>query len=378
MNNFLTRGVAAAMLASISLPAFAEEMLPQYFSGGYQFTADDEDRGSNRGNGFFVSAGTGLSKYWGAEISGSSSHFGTRSAAAPWNETTIGLDGLFFYSRESTLAPYFIAGLGYAKTELERATALRSSDVFAAAGLGFFNFFNVGSTELGLRADIRYRWLDTELPGFGAFNEPIVRVGFVLPLGERPKAAPVAAVAAAAAIAPVVAGVAGKPLPGDADGDGVLDDRDSCPGTSTGFQVDIKGCPIKGAVAVAPAVKPSNPSVGAARSFEDVKFGFDRDDLTDVSRATLDNAASVISDLSSKNPGVKVDVSGHTDWIGTDAYNQALSERRANIVKDYLVRKGVDAARISTFAYGETKPVDSNETDEGRGNNRRAEIRTHE
>lgn len=366
MNKFLTRGAAAVMLAGVALPAVAEEMLPQYFSGGYQFTADDEDRLSNRGNGFFVSAGTGLSKYWGAEISGSSSHFGTRSAASPWNETTVGLDGLFFYSRESTLAPYFIAGVGYAKTELETPAPQRSSDVFAAAGLGFFNFFNVGSTELGLRADIRYRWLDTDLAGFGAFNEPVVRVGFVLPLGERPKAA-----------APAVASTlsSGKPAPGDADGDGVLDDKDSCPGTAGGVLVDAKGCPVK-AAAIAP--KPTDSGAGVVRSFEDVKFGFDRDDLNDQARTTLDNAASVITGIAVKNPGVKVDVSGHTDWIGTDAYNQALSERRANVVKDYLVRKGVEAGRISTFAYGETKPVDSNETDEGRANNRRAEIRTHE
>jgi OOP family OmpA-OmpF porin len=71
-----------------------------------------------------------------------------------------------------------------------------------------------------------------------------------------------------------------------------------------------------------------------------------------------------------------VDVSGHTDWIGTDAYNQALSERRANTVKDYLVQKGVDASHIRTFAYGESQPVAPNTTPEGRALNRRAEIRT--
>ena len=86
--------------------------------------------------------------------------------------------------------------------------------------------------------------------------------------------------------------------------------------------------------------------------------------------------AEALNALAQKNPEMKVDLSGHTDWIGTEGYNQALSERRADSVKQYLIRKGVDAGRITTHAYGETRPIAPNDTAEGRAKNRRVEIRT--
>ncbi len=65
---------------------------------------------------------------------------------------------------------------------------------------------------------------------------------------------------------------------------------------------------------------------------------------------------------------------GHTDGKGTDAYNMGLSRRRANSVKQYLVRNGIAASRIRTEGYGESRPVASNETDDGRAQNRRVEL----
>jgi OOP family OmpA-OmpF porin len=67
-------------------------------------------------------------------------------------------------------------------------------------------------------------------------------------------------------------------------------------------------------------------------------------------------------------------VGGHTDSVGTDAYNQGLSERRAMAVKDYLVGKGVDGSRLSSMGYGESSPVASNDTADGRALNRRVEL----
>ena len=82
------------------------------------------------------------------------------------------------------------------------------------------------------------------------------------------------------------------------------------------------------------------------------------------------------NELAEQDPNLRVKVDGHTDWIGTDGYNQGLGERRASAVKTYLIRKGVAADKIDTTSYGESKPVATNETDEGRQLNRRAEVRT--
>jgi len=74
------------------------------------------------------------------------------------------------------------------------------------------------------------------------------------------------------------------------------------------------------------------------------------------------------------NPGVRIEIGGHTDAVGNDASNQVLSEQRAKSVTAYLVTNKVDAARLESKGYGKTKPVASNETEAGRAMNRRTEF----
>jgi outer membrane protein OmpA-like peptidoglycan-associated protein len=81
--------------------------------------------------------------------------------------------------------------------------------------------------------------------------------------------------------------------------------------------------------------------------------------------------ASVLSDY----PQTYIDVYGHTDSTGSDSYNQDLSERRATSVADYLSSHGVQAARIATRGFGETQPIETNDTEQGRAANRRVEIK---
>lgn len=80
-----------------------------------------------------------------------------------------------------------------------------------------------------------------------------------------------------------------------------------------------------------------------------------------------------------ENPRLKVEIAGHTDNIGTAAYNMQLSQRRAEAVKDYLVKKGIDPRRITAKGYGKTRPLASNDDEkEGRELNRRVEFRVIE
>ena len=76
-----------------------------------------------------------------------------------------------------------------------------------------------------------------------------------------------------------------------------------------------------------------------------------------------------------ENAEKRVDLEGHTDSIGTDKYNQGLSERRAASVLNYLTKTGVASNRITTKGFGESKPIADNKTKEGRAKNRRVEIR---
>jgi outer membrane protein OmpA-like peptidoglycan-associated protein len=147
--------------------------------------------------------------------------------------------------------------------------------------------------------------------------------------------------------------------PIDSDGDGVPDGIDQCPDTAPGTEVNARGCPVlflEGAVTLV---------------LEDVGFEFDSAELTAESLSRLDGVAASLQ----RNPDVLVEVAGHTDSLGNDAYNLALSQRRADAVREYLVSRGVDGTRLVAKGYGETRPVADNATEEGRGRNRRVALR---
>ncbi|HEY0913281.1 MAG TPA: OmpA family protein [Solimonas sp.] len=376
--NKSTRAALALALAAITLPAVAADEMRPYIFGGYQaIIADQADRASDNGDGYAFSAGKALNKHWGLEFGGFWNQFQADNGGAnEFRELGGHLDALFFYSRDRAFSPYVSLGVGAMKNQNKTAAGQpENTDPFGTLGVGFFKYFGDAS-RYGLRADVRYRYVDTDLPGLdNSLLEPVVKIGLVAALGTAAGGA----------------GDAGGP---DADGDGVPDDADLCPNTPKGVKVDSKGCPVdsdgdgipdaldkcpgtaKGVKVDSSGCAKDGSAEGPNRRFEDVHFEFDRSDLTDYARSILDNASKAIGGLSQQYPSLKVDVSGHTDWIGTDGYNQALSERRANSVKQYLTRKGVDSKRISTYAYGESKPVATNETDEGRAQNRRVEVRT--
>ena len=330
--NTMSRAIVGLVVAASALPALAQEVETRpYASVMYDTVFSDKDRKAESGNGYSFGVGKALSKYWGLEIGGFYDQAKPQAGGNSWREYGGKIDGMFFYSRNPRFSPYAAIGVGGMENDL-RTTGNKSFDVFADAGVGFMKYFPItAGYDVGFRADARYRWVNAkDIPGNHSFGEPVVRVGLVFPFGKR--AATIASASgAAAAAAPVMN--AGKGNEGSSAED-------------------------------------------VARSFEDVHFEFDHSDLTDLAKAMLDNDATALNALAQKNPEMKVDLSGHTDWIGTEGYNQALSERRADSVKQYLIRKGVDAGRITTHAYGETRPVAPNDTAEGRAKNRRVEIRT--
>lgn len=103
----------------------------------------------------------------------------------------------------------------------------------------------------------------------------------------------------------------------------------------------------------------------------DVSFDLD----SDVVRPGLYNELDRIAQIMVKYPQTSILVEGHTDSTGSETYNQQLSERRANSVKNLLVQRGVQAYRVNILGYGESRPVATNATPEGRQMNRRVEIR---
>ena len=144
----------------------------------------------------------------------------------------------------------------------------------------------------------------------------------------------------------------------------------------------VQAAPAAAPAAPAPAAAPAAaapaaaPVAAAAPVSEKVTFAadaffdFDKSVLKDEGKAKLDD---VVSKLGSINLEVIIAV-GHTDSVGSDAYNQALSVRRSDAVKAYLVGKGVEKNRVYTEGKGEKQPVADNKTSDGRAKNRRVEI----
>ena len=148
----------------------------------------------------------------------------------------------------------------------------------------------------------------------------------------------------------------GCPL--DSDGDGVPDYKDKCPGTPRGAKVDANGCEIMGSVTI---------NVTADH------FAFDSAELKPAMKSELDSVASKVK--ASKGDEM-LEIIGHTDSTGPEAYNQGLSERRAQAAADYLAEQGVSPATMTIKGMGESQPVADNATREGRAMNRRVEIQT--
>jgi outer membrane protein OmpA-like peptidoglycan-associated protein len=121
----------------------------------------------------------------------------------------------------------------------------------------------------------------------------------------------------------------------------------------------------------APVAAPPPPARGTKiAELTGPNFAFNKATLTPGGRRVVADAARTLKG----NPSVHVSVDGHTDSVGSEAYNQKLSERRARAVADALVEDGVDRSRLDVRGFGKTKPIADNKTAEGRARNRRVEI----
>jgi OOP family OmpA-OmpF porin len=173
-----------------------------------------------------------------------------------------------------------------------------------------------------------------------------------------------------AAIGALLGGLICYAQDGDEDADGVHDRRDTCPGTPANTPVNPNGCAIK--------VYPDAPAQEVVAAPQDEVIVLSDKVLFDFNSATLTPAANqVLTDISKRltdGAVIGVLVKGHTDSVGSDAYNEQLSQRRADSVAAFLVSQGVAAEKIKTEGLGESQSVADNATDEGRAQNRRVEI----
>ena len=413
------------------------EGTPYYFSPMFSYLKTDSGRGAADGYGLTLALGKKLTYGLNLELTGFFMQAGSDAPAGVADNGSLNLAGVGVTAMVAPLTSYpnfyalFSVARGGADGQAGRVSSYQST-VFDS-GIGYLHPI---TPRMLLRLEARYH-MDGDLPantGAGAagsngdFYDGVFNAGVLIPLGSMEKTLPPAEEAPAALVDTASA---------DSDNDGVLDDADQCPDTPAGAVVDEKGCeadadgdgvvdrldlcadtPAGTAVGangcaddadgdgVADSIDecPQTPAgakvlangcslasdcrtprageqvdeagcaAGQAFVLKGVVFEYDSTRLTEEAKAILDKVAETLNAY----PDVKVEIAGHTDSSGTDSYNLGLSERRSIAVKDYLTTKNVDAGRMTANGYGETQPIETNDTEEGRVVNRRVELRVIE
>lgn len=323
--------LVAAGLTALSSGVLAETLDERvYLNLGLSYTFTDEDRDVSpveveNAPGGFIGVGKAINDWLNLELNLKGQHADLDGASGSWNQYGASVDGLFFFNRSPAFAPFAVLSAGVLQSDLSGVK--KDTAPVVEAGLGFMH--DVDDDGAKLRVEARHRWdfADINIPGGNStYNDWILMAGVSIPIGARPQSAPEPR--------PVVTMAEPTPAPAPAP----------APVTET---VVLKG----------------------------VNFCFDCDTLSGEAQAILDSDAMAIVQ---HHPNATFEVAGHTDAVGSDTYNQSLSQRRASNVSAYLVEKGVDASRMTAVGYGESQPVADNSTEAGRAENRRVELRITE
>ncbi|HLT92309.1 MAG TPA: OmpA family protein [Woeseiaceae bacterium] len=400
----------AGLCASGAVHADAQEG-QSYFTLMPSFVDDDKEAGLDDGvSGGQIGIGHAIDRHWNVE---GFFMFASPDGFPGQDESGVGVDLQLHFNRESRFTPYVFLGAGY--LAVERDDGRNRDGAMIGAGAGFLaDIF--GSSNIALRTEYRLRSYD--LFGGEDLRDHMFSLGLQFPFGRaEPPDSDGDGVADPNDRCPGTP--AGTPVDGfgcerDSDGDGVGDTRDRCPNTPAGMAVDADGCPPdsdgdgvrddadrcpntpRGARVDAQGCELDSDGDGVVDRLDrcpdtragarvdvrgceireqielpGVNFETNSDRLVAGTEAALDDAAATLK----RYPDIYVEVAGHTDSDGAAEYNEGLSLRRALTVRDYLVRQGVEAERLSVRGYGESQPIADNSTPEGKARNRRVVLR---
>ena len=256
-------------------------------------------------------------------------------------------------ARREGFSAYGRLGLGGIRNDATDVEFTQINDFNLLAGFGLEYSFKNG---LGVRAELVSHDEDASYAQLGL----VYRIGdikepakeYIAPKIIAPEVAKPAKTTKLAAPSADQAKSRATPIAGDADNDGVTDIADQCAGTPNDISVSSDGCSILEGV------------------LENVNFRTNSAELTDMATASL----LVVAKTLKEHPDISVLLAAHTDDQGTEQSNLELSIRRATSVVRYLIAQGIPVARLRARAFGETRPIATNQTSEGRAMNRRIEV----
>ncbi|HVL01710.1 MAG TPA: OmpA family protein [Dongiaceae bacterium] len=355
----MKRAMLPLSLMLLASPALADSKVGQIsinpFAG---YTVPDSKRELNDAPTYGISGEYRTSPNWATSLFYHET--GTEPEGVPgysdsaYDFKKYGLNVLYYFMPEAKLQPYAVLGAANAEHEADNETNLN-----LGAGIRYYftNNFSVNGEVIGSHST------DDDL------DDGLASIGVAYAFGgkkEEAKAAPAAAVVAA---------------PTDSDGDGVLDPSDQCPGTPAGVPVDAVGCPLDSDKDGVTDNLDQCPGTPAGTAVDETGCRFKKESA-ELKIQFPTNSATIaeqyqpeikkLADFLVKYPAVAINIEGHTDAQGSNEFNKKLSQQRAESVKGQLVtRYGISANRINPIGYGEEKPLASNDTANGRQQNRR-------
>lgn len=308
----------------------------------------DEDRNSEYGSNVRATYGIRLNEYWWVEPNFSFGVIETDDSRFTDNyQQTLGVDLTYRFFGNADFSPFAVIGGGASRNDVARNRANEFGG-YGNVGVGLLSS-ELADSGLRLRAEARYLY-DTFDDGRHDFH---IAAGITVPIGgTRTKVVERIEYVEK----PVIVEKEVMVGPSDSDGDGVVDGVDKCPNTVTGLEVDGSGC-----------VKTDEAQ---NLVLQGVSFEVNSDRLTANARDILATTAEGLKG----QENLKVEIAGHTDSVGAAEYNQQLSQKRAEAVRDYLLELGVAPDQLTARGYGESRPLRSNETPSGRERNRRVEV----
>lgn len=327
--------LVAALVAATTTASARDHQLEAHIGVGRTLFGENLDD-ATQGN---IGLGYVLSDRWTLELIASEYNTQLRDSDTDVRGTQFRLDALYHLA-EGQWRPFIAFGAGNQRLSPDGGNPRPSHQDMINLGLGFKNRFSRN-----------WEWR-TEVRLFNSVDEHFTDVSFSTGIsflfGHTDSPAPAAA---APAPAPEL----------DSDGDGVPDYRDKCPDTPRRYKVDEHGCPME---------LTEDVSINLA-----VAFDFDSAVVKDEFIPDIRRVAEFMNQFLN----TRVTIEGHTDSVGAAAYNKALSQRRANAVRDVLVQRlDIEPNRVTAVGYGEERPIADNNVDTGRAANRRvvAEIST--
>lgn len=341
---------AAAMAQSAVAQEFDDRW---YISGGLGQNIQDSDRDTKNATFATIGFGKFISPNWSidGELNYQNPRFNDNELL--FSQYGASLDARYHFIKEGyDWWPYVRMGVGAQRSEEEfdafpnPNSPGQNERTNLAVNLGVGLMADYARHALRFEVGARHTFDDESIvsPSNSGFTDLLASLTVLVKLGDL--AAPVVPTPVAPQ-QPTCADL-------DDDGDGVNNCDDRCPNTAAGTPVGPDGCPVPLTI-----------------DLKGVNFDFDRDTLRPDAQATLAEAVSILQ----RYPQLRVEVAGHTDSVGSEQYNQGLSERRARTVYNYLTNNGVDASRlVGPVGYGELRPIDTNDTAEGRARNRRTEL----